>query len=259
VTGLLSAISRVMLASFLKKRAEYRRYWFDFTVGLMIKFIFFLGTLYASPIQSGTEAAARLFGFSLWYLSAHVIAKLGNAAIEEAYLGTAEQMLATRTPPALILVGIIISEMVLSLVWVVLFLVCAAAMLGFADIWHSTWLIAERIIVFCTVSLIGMIGIGIFILGLSFRLKQVGAVTEVLLYYLLIFSGFFLSPGLLPSAFHVLNILSPLAWAVTGMREGWQALGPALLSSCFWLATGLIILKWQWNWARRTGKLGSYV
>ncbi|MFC0298441.1 ABC transporter permease [Geobacillus jurassicus] len=97
------------------------------------------------------------------------------------------------------------------------------------------------------------------ILGLSFRLKQVGAVTEVLLYYLLMFSGFFLSPKLLPSVFHVLNFFSPLSWAVHGMRAGWPALVPALLVSCFWVGAGVIVLRSQWNWARKAGKLGSYV
>ncbi|WP_337957510.1 ABC transporter permease [Symbiobacterium thermophilum] len=224
-----------------------------------MKFIFFLGTLYASPVQTGKEAAVRLFGFSLWYLSAHLISKLGNIAIEEAYLGTAEQALSTKTPPWQLLIGIILSEIMLSLAWIILFLVCAAAMIGFSDIWKGTLALIGNIAVFCGISLLGMIGIGVFILGLSFRLKQVGAVTEVLLYYLLMFSGFFLSPKLLPSVFHILNSLSPLSWAVQGMRAGWQALVPASLVSCFWILVGASILRWQWNWARKTGRLGSYV
>ncbi|OPX02014.1 ABC transporter permease [Geobacillus proteiniphilus] len=252
-------VSQVVAASFLKKRAEYRRYWFDFTVGLVIKFIFFLGTLYASPVQTGKEAAVRLFGFSLWYLSAHLISKLGNTAIEEAYLGTAEQVLSTRTPPWQLLIGVIVSEMLLSLVWIVLFFICAAAMLGFSEIWKGATAIIGYIAVFCGISLLGMIGIGVLILGLSFRLKQVGAVTEVLLYYLLMFSGFFLSPKLLPAVFHALNFFSPLSWAVQGMRTGWPMLAPALFVSCFWVGVGAAVLRSQWNWARKAGKLGSYV
>lgn len=66
-------------------------------------------------MQTGKEAAVRLFGFSLWYLSAHHIPKLGNIAIEEAYLGTEEQALSTKTPSWQLLIGIILSEIMLSL------------------------------------------------------------------------------------------------------------------------------------------------
>ena len=173
-------ILNVVLASFLKKRAEYRRYWFDFTVGLIIKFVFFLGTLYASPIQTGKEATLKLFGFSLWYLSAHLISKLGNTVIEEAYLGTAEQVLSTKTPPWQVLMGVVIAEIALSSVWVVLFFICAALMIGFSEILSGILSMITEIVVFGGVSLIGITGIGVVILGLSLRLKQVGAVTEVL-------------------------------------------------------------------------------
>jgi ABC-2 type transport system permease protein len=259
VSRLPLQILNVVLASFLKKRAEYRRYWFDFTVGLIIKFVFFLGTLYASPIQTGKEATLKLFGFSLWYLSAHLISKLGNTVIEEAYLGTAEQVLSTKTPPWQVLMGVVIAEIALSSVWVVLFFICAALMIGFSEILSGILSMITEIVVFGGVSLIGMTGIGVFILGLSLRLKQVGAVTEVLLYYLLIFSGFFLSSNLLPTAFHILNYFSPLSWAVQGVNEGWPVFFPALGISLLWLAMGSLVLKQQWHWARKNGKIGSYV
>ncbi|MEB3751578.1 ABC transporter permease [Geobacillus sp. FSL W8-0032] len=256
---MLRQIFRVVSASFLKKRAEYRRYWFDFTVGLIIKFVFFFGTLYASPIQTGKEAAVKLAGFSLWYLSAHLIAKLGNSAIEEAYLGTAEQVLSTKTLPWQILIGVVVAEVALSFAWVALFFLCAALIIGFSEIVSGALSIVTEIVVFGGVSLIGMTGIGVFILGLSLRLKQVGAVTEVLLYYLLIFSGFFLSSNRLPAAFHILNALSPLSWAVQGMSAGWRAFFPAFGVSLLWLAIGSFVLRQQWNWARKNGKIGSYV
>ncbi len=215
---------------------------------------FFLGTLYASPIQTGKEATVKLFGFSLWYLSAHLISKLGNTVIEEAYLGTAEQVLSTKTAPWKILTGVVIAEVALSSMWVTLFFVCAALMIGFSEILSGIVSMITEIVVFGGVSLIGMTGIGVFILGLSLRLKQVGAVTEVLLYYLLIFSGFFLSSNVLPTAFHILNYFSPLSWAVQGVNEGWPVFFPALGISLLWLAMGSLVLKQQWHWARKTEK-----
>lgn len=255
----MGGIRRVLMAALLKKRAEYRRYWLDFAVGLAIKFIFFLGTLYAIPVETGRDAAARVFGFSLWYLSAHLVAKLGNAALEEAYLGTAEQVLSTRTRPGVLLIGTIVAEILLSALWVALFLLLATAILGPARLWTGAAAIAARAAVFGLAGLAGMTGMGLMILGLSLRFKQVGAVTEVILYYLLVFSGFFIPPDSLPRGFHVLNELSPLAWAVRGTLEGWRVLGPACLVAAGWLAAGTAVLRSQWNWARRAGRLGSYV
>ncbi|WP_233130511.1 hypothetical protein [Geobacillus sp. FJAT-46040] len=73
------------------------------------------------------------------------------------------------------------------------------------------------------------------------------------------FSGFFLSSNLLPTAFHILNYFSPLSWAVQGVNEGWPVFFPALGISLLWLAMGSLVLKQQWHWARKNGKIGSYV
>lgn len=242
----------------IKKRAEYRQYWLDITVGFVIKFIFFLGTLYASPVQTGQEALVRLVGFSLWYLSSHVVSKLGNTALEEAYLGTTEQVLSTRTKLWQLLLGLIMAEIILSLVLVFVFLGVSTMIVGGPPLWSGIEESAIQLLVFSGVGLCGMIGLGFMVLGLSLRYKQVGSVTEAILYYFLIFSGFFLDPKLLPMAVHLLNQLSPLAWAVEGMRHGWSLLGPALLVSGIWLVVGMLLLKWQWNWARRAGRVGSY-
>lgn len=251
-------LGRVLAAFLLKKRAEYRRYWLDLTVGFVIKFIFFLGTLYASPIQTGQEAVVRLFGFSLWYLSSHVVSKLGNTALEEAYLGTTEQVLSTRTKLWQLLFGLVIAEILLSLGLVAVFLGASTVIMGVPSLWSGMDPIAVQVIIFTILGLLGMIGLGLLILGLSLRYKQVGAITEAILYYFLIFSGFFLDPEFLPQAVHLLNVISPLAWAVEGMRNGWSILVPALLVSGVWILVGIIVLKWQWNWARRAGRLGSY-
>ncbi|MCG0276705.1 MAG: ABC transporter permease [Thermosediminibacteraceae bacterium] len=248
-----------LYAFFIKKRAEYRRYWLDFAVGLAIKFIFFLGTLYASPIHTGSEAAIRLFGFSIWYLCAHVVSKLGNTVIEEAYLGTLEQVLSTRARPWQLVFGLIVAEILFSFLWIAIFFVMAVLIVGVNHVWSGLVTHASSLLIFGVISLIGMIGVGLTILGLSLRFKQVGSITEVLLYYLLVFSGFFLPPQFLPDFLHALNALSPLAWAVKGMNEGWSALPPAIMSSAAWIFLGVLILITQWNWVRQSGRLGTYV
>lgn len=256
---MLAEVLRVMLAFLLKKRAEYRRYWIDFIVGLCIKFIFFLGTLYARPIQDGNEAVTRIFGFSLWYLSAHLVAKLGNSALEEAYLGTVEQVLSTRARTWQLLLGLIVSEICFSLIWVSTFVGMALAIVGIGTFWSGVKQTALIAIAYGLVGLLGMVGVGLVMLGMSLRFKRVGAITEVVLYYLLVFSGFFLPPRFIPETFHFFNLMSPLAWFVKGMLNGGNGIAYASLVSALWLLLGVVVLKSQWNWARRTGRLSSYV
>jgi ABC-2 type transport system permease protein len=254
-----TSVSKVLLASIIRKRAEYARYWFDFTVGLAIKFIFFLGIVYAVPLEDPRQAAARLSGFTLWYLSSHVLSKLGNLAIEEAYLGTAEQVLTTRARPLYVVLGVVIAEVLFSAVWIALFLLLAVPLVGLGTLSEALGTMLGPLVVFSGIGLLGMLGIGALVLGLSLRFKQVGAVTEVILYYLLIFSGFFLPPDLLPSFFQLLNGLSPLAWTVQGMQQGFGLTGIALLVSLLWLSVGFVVLALNWRWARKAGRLGSYV
>lgn len=256
---MLTEILRVILAFFLKKRAEFRSYWIDFLVGLCIKFIFFLGMLYAMPIQDGNEAVTRIFGFSLWYLSANLVAKLGNSVLEEAYLGTVEQVVSTRSRKWKLLLGLIVSEIIFSLIWVSTFFGVALVVVGIPTFLSGVKQIAFIAIAYGFVGLLGMVGVGLVMLGLSLRFKRVGAITEIVLYYLLVFSGFFLPPKFIPETFHFFNVISPLAWFVKGMLNGVNEIAYAILVSALWLLLGVVILKSQWNWARRTGRLSSYV
>ncbi|EKP94590.1 ABC transporter ATP-binding protein/permease [Thermaerobacter subterraneus] len=261
--GAQPRFGNALRAAWIKKRAEYRRYWLDFLVGLSIKCIFFLGALFAVPGAPPAELALRVLGFGLWYLSAHVVAKMGNMALEEAYLGTAQQVLVTRTHPARWLAATVGVELALSCTWVAMFTVIAAVLTGPRALLSGWGTVGWPALPLALAGLGGMIGCGLVALGLSLRYKQVGSLVEVFLYYLLVFSGFFLPPGAIPVPLKVLNAVSPLARVVDGLRSTWQGgpLGPVLLAAWgvafLWLGVGWLVARRQWAWARRTGRLGS--
>ncbi|QIA26299.1 ABC transporter ATP-binding protein/permease [Thermaerobacter sp. PB12/4term] len=261
--GAQPRFGNALRAAWLKKRAEYRRYWLDFLVGLSIKCIFFLGALFAVPGAPPAELALRVLGFGLWYLSAHVVAKMGNMAMEEAYLGTAQQVLVTRTHPARWLAATVGVELGLSSIWVALFTAVAALLTGPNVLVDGLRAAGWPGLPLALAGLAGMIGCGLVALGLSLRYKQVGSLVEVFLYYLLVFSGFFLPPGATPFPLKVLNAVSPLARVVDGVRSTWQGgpVGPVLLAAWgvafLWLGVGWLVVRQQWAWARRTGRLGS--
>ena len=258
-------LGHVLRAALLKKTAEYRRYWLDFAVGLAIKCIFFLGALFAVPDAPPRETALRVVGFGLWYLWAHVLAKMGNLVLEEVYQGTAEQVLVTRSRPVLLLAGTIAAEGLFSAIWVASFLVVAAALIGPTDLARGMQGLLGPALLLVPAGMAGMVGMGLAALGLSLRFKQVGSLTEVLLYYLLVFSGFFLPPGAMPAVLEGLNGLSPLARVVDGIRASWHGASPWLAGAgawavaVAWIVVGAWVLRTQWAWARRAGRVGSPV
>jgi len=174
-------------AAFVKKKGEYRHYLLDYIVDLLIKFVFFVGMLIAYPETQPLEGLVRVSCFILWYLAAHVLAKMSNMLIEEAYLGTLPQILTTKTSLLLYLVAHTIAEVAMSLIWVVGFLALAAFLMPFwtALAQLSLWQVGTALVV-VVVALVGIVGIGFFLFGLSIKFKQVGSISELLIFIMLV-------------------------------------------------------------------------
>ncbi len=96
--------------------ALQRRYFADYALGLLVKVFFFTAILYASQGHSAREAYVA--GFLLWYLAAHLLARMANFFLEEAYLGTLARLLASPHPPAAIVAALSLAELLMALPWV---------------------------------------------------------------------------------------------------------------------------------------------
>jgi ABC-2 type transport system permease protein len=245
-------------AAWLKKTAEYRAYLFDFAVGLAIKFVFFMAALYVAPLVEPAAAMVRVYGFVIWYLSAHLLAKTANVLIEEAYLGTLGQVLVARIPFSLFALSVGLVELLFSSLWVMGFLAIAGAVAPILPALRTLWGDGAKAAVFAAVNFAGMGGLGLLLLSMSIRFKRVGAIAEILTFYLLFFSGFFFPISQLPTVVRHVDVLSPLYWAILGITKGWRALPYALASSLFWLFLGMILFRYYWDWARRAGTLTAY-
>ena len=253
-------------AAFLKKRGEYRHYRLDYAVGLGLKLMFFLTMLWAYPGLPPAQQSVRIYGFLLWYLAAHLLAKMSNLVLEEAYLGTWEQILSSRTSLWAFLLAQGMAEIVLSLVWVLPFSLIAAALTPFWQAWHTlgwtNWLHWAGLTLLTLTALLGL-GVGLF--GISIRYKQIGSLSELLIFALLFFSGFFFPVNQLPLWARPMIALSPLYWAVRGAQAlllqgqgpilAWQAL---LLHAVGWGLIGSLVTRFYWHWALRQGTLTRY-
>lgn len=255
----MNSVSAVIAASAIRKFAEYRAYSFDFFVGLAIKFVFFMAAMYATPLREPVEATARVYGFVIWYLTSHLLAKTANIVVEEAYIGTLGQVLTARTSFPVFVISVAVMEILFSIPWVLGFLGIAALSTPIRSVLPSLLHAAPTAVGLACLNFIGVGGMAIVLLGLSFRFKRVGSLTEIISFYLLFFSGFFFPPDQLPAVVRQSNMLSPLFWAVSGLTEGWAIVPRLLGSSMLWILSGVLVFRYYWEWARRTGRLTAYV
>lgn len=93
--------------------ALQRRYFTDYALGLLVKVFFFTAILYTS--QGYSARPAYVAGFLLWYLAAHLLARMANFFLEEAYLGTLGRLLASPHSPAALVVALSLAELSMAL------------------------------------------------------------------------------------------------------------------------------------------------
>ena len=200
----------------------------------------------------------RLYGFVLWYFTSHLFAKLSNFIIEEAYLGTISQVLTSKAPLWAFFSGLIIVEVGFSSLWVLAFILLAWTIIPLGDILQLAFSQSGKLISLGLIALIGMSGMGLFLLGFSLRFKQVNALSEVILFYMLFFSGFFFDIDRLPDGIKWANFISPLYWASQGVTLSSNTFLGAFVSSAIWLITGILIMRYFWKQAMQLGKLTTY-
>ncbi len=228
--------------------AVQRRYFTDYALGLLVKVFFFTAVLYSS--QGNPERPVYVTGFLLWYLAAHLLARMANFFLEEAYLGTLARLLASPHPVAAVVAALSFAELLVALPWVAALGLYAwlsgVSLAGFGPGALGAGLLA----------LLGVWGLGLALLAASLRYKQVGSFTEMLTFYLLLFSGFFVPEEKLPLAVRVANGLNPLYQAVAAL-SGQGVLG-LLATAAFWLLVGGVALAYGYRWAKRAGRLLEY-
>lgn len=256
---------RPLAASLIKKAGEYRYYRWDFFVGLLIKFIFFVAMITAVRPENPHQLSVQIVGFVIWYFSAHILGKLGNIIIEEAFLGTLPQILVSRTSLRTFAVMTAVAEVSLSTLWVVLFvgLVWPILPIDVAPAWiDAGWVLWALLISF--VCLVGIVGMGFVLFGLSIEYKRVGSFTEILTFFMLFFSGFFIPIDQFPTVVLGAAYASPLFWAIKSLsmspvREFVESgMIPLFATTLVWLVAGFLCTRFFITRAKRKGTLTHY-
>jgi len=235
-------------AFFFRSLAIQKRYFLDYSLGLLIKIFFFTAVIYNS--RGSNQQPIYVAGFLLWYLSSHLLARMANFFLEESYLGTLARLLASPHKPVSLIAAMSITELLVSVPWVlalaVYSLFCGVPALH----------LGAREALVLLFGIVGVWGIGLTLLAASLRFKQVGSLTEMLTFYLLLFSGFFVESSKLPGAVHLINAANPLYQAISDINNGGYI--KSALVALFWLTVGLGLFNALYARARKDGSLLNY-
>jgi len=252
-------------AVLVKKKGEYRHYLADYLVGIAIKVIFLAAMVVAYPELSPRENLARILGFLLWYFAAHVLAKMSNMMIEEATLGTLSQLLTARVSVFFQLAGLAVGEVIMSLIWIIPFAAVATLLTGSASVLGELsggqWVKLGLTLI---LGLSGVMGMGLVLFGISVRFKQVGSLSEVLIFFMLFFSGFFIPVAALPPVLLAIGLGSPLSWAfglverVLGGEPAGMGFAAQAAVAFGWTLSGTWIARAMLRRAKRQGALTTY-
>ncbi len=237
-----------LIHAFVARRwAEQKRYVLDYLLGLVIKLLFFAAVLANLPRPD--LATPYVWGFLLWYLAAHLLSRMGNLFLEEAYLGTLPRLLAGRHHPLAAVLAASLAEIVVTLPWVTLMLLLASLQVRLYLAWPHLWVVSLLV-------LLGIWGMGLALLALALEYKVIGSVIEMVIFYLLLFSGFFVDSAKLPSVLNYLNAVNPLYQGVAAMHGGSLALLAGVVSG--WIIGGWLLFVCLYRAALRKGALLDY-
>ncbi|MCI2426074.1 ABC transporter permease [Candidatus Acetothermia bacterium] len=255
-------------AEFLKRLHEQWYYKLNYFSSIVATFIFFLGLVLVVG-GDGDPLLTMVMGFLFWYYGTGIIDEMAIYTVEEAQLGTLEQIFATRTSVWAMLITKLIAMMTLSTAKVILFLLLIVFVQQ--DLLHyisrANW---GAIVVVGFFILISLSGVGAILFGLTLIFKRIGAFAMVIQYALLFFSGILIPIEQLPVPLRIISYFSPLTYGlrvleaiVVGHQPLWTILGSGdwwlLVSTSFiFAAAGIVVAKWYLKKAKIKGALGHY-
>jgi len=264
----MRTLAYALKAEFLKRLQEQWHYKLNYFSGIVATLIFFLGLVLVVG-REGDPLLTMVMGFLFWVYGTGIIDELTIYTVEEAQLGTLEQIFATRTPVWAMLISKLIAMVTLTTARVILFLLLIVFIQKdlLYYIGRANW---GAIIIVGLFILISLSGVGTIMFGLTLIFKRVGTFSTIIQYALLFFSGILVPIEQLPVPLRIISYLSPLTYGVRVLESiviEYQPFRAVIGSGNWWLlvatsvvfvAIGVIVSKWCLRKAKIKGILGHY-
>ncbi|MBS3874134.1 MAG: ABC transporter permease [Firmicutes bacterium] len=265
----------ILRAEFKKLTADYRNYFLNYIVGHATLFLLAVGLFSAfahTTSQAPSSTLAFFFALLFWYYSGDAIGITGQIVSEELMLGTFEQLLLTKGSIKRIFLARLIVQFIFQSMFALVFFSVLVSIFG---MWGVFFGLGNRVLALCIVfilTVLGLYGMGFVVAGLSLVFKQAGAVSSVLTYTVLFFTGSIVNVDRIPAVVRPLVYLIPATAGNSLLRadilpaEGLAAVelatNPMFLYLVvlvgLWLFFGNGIFNFCLKSAMRKGNLHSY-
>jgi len=267
----MKAFLYAIRADFVKYFAEFKYYKFNYSLGVVMHLLLFLGITYitGATSQLSNEVFLKIVvGFLLWWYATSIFSEMSLYILEEATLGTLEQVFTALTPFHVFIFSRIIATILRSTFWMITF--GAILFVIFPNKFHWPQVNAFAFTLIIVLSLLTAIGLGFVLLGLSLLYKRMGALLGLIEYILLFFSGIFFALPSYPFGVRIIVYILPLSWGIENLRlllvEGiplskLMIMSPMfflLLSTMSYIFLGIGVYRVCLKKAMTQGKLAHY-
>lgn len=227
---------------------------------ILIGIMFFVG----QGSITKEQVASTVIGFIVTFYAMETVSNMSWALMTEAQAGTLEQMYMSPASPQLIILGrsfasLLTATVEMGIVVIVTMLLFQVSLPFTLDI-----------IPILLITIIGLLGFGYFVGGLTLIFKQVGPIANILQNFLLIGNGTFLPVSMMPAWLGAISLAFPSTYGIVLMRrimlDGESLMMLVNDGSLMWLGAQSVFyffLGWGIyqvceNIARKQGSLGQY-
>jgi ABC-2 type transport system permease protein len=242
----------------------------DYKVSVLIQlisiFIVVVGVMFfvGNGQITETQVASTLLGFIITYYAMEAISNMSWALMNEAQSGTLEQMYMSLAPSQLIILGRSFASLISATVQMLLVVVVTTLL------FNTRLPLSLDIIPILLISLIGLIGFGYIVGGITLVFKQVGPLANILTNLLLFINGTFVAVELMPAWMGTIATLVPSTLGIILLRrialDGdtlamvWAdgSLPWLIIHSLVFFVLGWLIYTICERIARQQGTLGQY-
>lgn len=269
----------ILHAEFFKFKGMFRRYYIDSLAEIISYLILFIGlsfTILNNQLSEENILFQLIIGIFVWYIGINAIAVFTFILQEEMQLGTLEQIYLTRTSLTKMLCGRACATFLFdaiggiflsSLTIIVVSIFSGSISLTELSLSSVNWF---GIMVILLLTMIGIYGFAFILAGLSIVFKKISAITVILNYIFLFFTGITLTGNKLPITLDWFSKILPITWGITNLKNlaieqySLQEMFSSIefyylmFNSIVYLIIGLVTFKYLLKIAKKDGSLGHY-
>ncbi|WP_353893040.1 hypothetical protein PRVXH_002444 [Proteinivorax hydrogeniformans] len=255
-------------AEILKLAVDYRNYLLNYVIGQITTLIFVIGLFYSFVNeQDYSSIIVFIFALLFWYYSSDAISGTSDIISEELMLGTFEQLMMCKSKITGIFFCRLFVQFILRTLLAVPFFAIATTIFNAWPLLIMPLPTLLAVFGVFSITLVGLYAMGFFVASMTLVFKKIGAVSAVLSYIVLFFTGAIVNFASIPLVFRAILHIIPVTWGnkmlaeiisdTNNILQSMNFLG-LVLNVLLWVLISWISFRYFLNKAKFKGNLGSY-